>query len=64
LRSVHAYFTEYNIVGVQFTFNNGDKDYVTDLFGISQNAFGKPTTSQVYNVTETLTSVSQLMVNT
>lgn len=52
------------MVGAQFTFHNGSNDFVTDLFGVSQNANGKPTTSQVFNVTEPLTSVSHLMVNT
>lgn len=64
LKSVLAYYTDFNMCGIQFTFNNGITDYVTELYGVSQNPNGKPTSSQIFNVTDPITSVNHLMINT
>ena len=49
---------------MRFIFTNGKTEKVTDIFGISNDPNGKLTTHQIFNVTEAITSVSHLMVNT
>jgi hypothetical protein len=34
LTSIEGFYTDYNICGLQFTFNNGSKEFKTDLFGV------------------------------
>jgi hypothetical protein len=41
LKSVEGFYTDYNIVGLQFTFYNGKKEFTTGLLGVESN--GKPT---------------------
>lgn len=67
LSKVKAYYTDYNIIGMQFTFGNRVMEHTTQLIGRSRAYNEGPivkTLEKEIVVTEPITKISQLCVNT
>jgi hypothetical protein len=63
LVSVQGYYTDYSMIGVQFSFKAGSQATTSPLFGVSKSATLN-TSSKQMNITSTVTSVTRMMVNT
>ena len=64
LVSYEAWYDAYNIEGMRFTFSNGEEDQVTDVFGLTEDRRGTPVETDQVSITDPVSSVSHLMVNT
>jgi len=64
LTNIQAWYDDYNIEGMQFTFSNGLEQYKTKLFGLNVDRRGIEVKSAEIEVKEPIKSVSRLMVNT
>ena len=64
LTEIEAYYDDYNIEGMQFTFSNGIEEYKTKLFGLNVDRRGLAVDSQVIDIKQPIKSIERLMVNT
>ena len=63
IKEFTAWFDEYNIKGIRFTFDNGENIKISDTFGVTSDKSGLKQSVNV-TVNEPVKSVQILMVNT
>jgi len=65
LQNFEAWYDDYNIEGMRFTFSNGDTDFITPVYGLKQDRKGTPTNYEKVDTSKAaVRNIQRSFVNT